>query len=62
MVCVNFFHAIIILMFLVRKLGGKKPFEKLKGRRENNIKIENKLIRCDGVDWIHVVGPTVGLS
>jgi hypothetical protein len=40
---------------LVGKLEEKKPVCILRGKLENNIKIDLKQTRCDGVYWIQFV-------
>jgi hypothetical protein len=48
-----------VYRFLVRRLEGKKPLEKPRRRRENNIKMDLRDIGIDGRNWIQVAQGTV---
>jgi hypothetical protein len=39
---------------LVAKSKGKRPIERRKSRREDNIKIYLEEIKCRSVNWIHL--------
>jgi hypothetical protein len=39
---------------LICKLDGKRPSGRCRSRRENNIRIEGKEIKWEGVDWIYL--------
>jgi hypothetical protein len=39
---------------LIRKPEGKRPLGRNRHRWENNIKLDLKEIRCDGIDWNHL--------
>jgi hypothetical protein len=39
---------------LVGKPEGKRPFERRRRRLEDNIRMDLREIRCEGVDWMHL--------
>jgi hypothetical protein len=42
------------LYILVGKSKGKTPFGISRRRWEDNIKMDLKEVRCEGMDWIHM--------
>jgi hypothetical protein len=36
------------------KTSGKSPFGRLRRRREDNIRIDLRVVGWEGVDWIHL--------
>jgi hypothetical protein len=49
-------HGRVINMYrnLVGKPKGKRPLERRKSRRQDNVKIDLKEIKCESVDSIHL--------
>ena len=41
---------------LVGKPEGKRPLERPRRRREDNIKMDLQEVGCEGMDWIGVAG------
>jgi len=43
-----------LYLIFVGEPEGKRPFGRLRRREENNIKMHLRIIRWEGVDWIHL--------